>query len=647
MSKETNHYVMDYETMKNLFVACFEHYKTDETKIFVIHDLRNDFLEFIEFLEQNKKNSEWHISFNGISFDSQITEFILKNHKKLVKLPVNEIIKAIYDQAQLTISKSNNKEWAMYPEWKLSITQIDVFKINHWDNANKRTSLKWAEYSMDMENVQEMPIHHNTLVHTQEELDMIIGYCLNDVKATKKILHLSKPLIDVRTRIKNKYGIKCYNYSNTKLGSELLLKLYCDNTNKDPQVVKYCRTKRDQIKISEIIFDYIKFQSIDFQGFHEMLKSKIITNTKKGFAYTLNFKNYNFDYGLGGVHQCIKPGIYTQDNELIIKDLDVSSLYPSIACMNGMFPAHLGKEFFEVYKHDIVDVRLAEKSKPKSERDMAIIEGFKEAANATFGNANSEYSWLCDPQYAMQTTINGQLLITMLVEDLLLHIPNAQLLQTNTDGATLKFDKKYLNIYEDICKRWEKITKLQLEFADYKAMYISDVNNYISVYTDGKTKCKGRFEWEDLEKHKYSHLHKNKSHLIVAKAIFNYFVNNIPPEKYLAENRNIYDYCAGVKIKGDWQFQETSVVNREVKKRILPKIVRYYISEKGSKIIKVNKKDNREIQIESGMWMQTEFNQYVKKEWSDYGVDDRYYFEKIYQEINNIAAPIKQQLELF
>ena len=52
----------------------------------------------------------------------------------------------------------------------------------------------------------------------------------------------------------------------------------------------------------------------------------------------------------------------------------------------------------------------------------------------------------------MQTTINGQLLITMLVEDLLLNIPESTLLQTNTDGATLKFPKEYLPIYEKLCK---------------------------------------------------------------------------------------------------------------------------------------------------------------------------------------------------
>jgi len=43
------HWVMDYETLCNCFTAVFEHYKTQETKVFVIHDLRNDLDKFIEF----------------------------------------------------------------------------------------------------------------------------------------------------------------------------------------------------------------------------------------------------------------------------------------------------------------------------------------------------------------------------------------------------------------------------------------------------------------------------------------------------------------------------------------------------------------------------------------------------------------------
>lgn len=640
---EKNHWVYDLETLKNLFVACFIHYKTDERKVFIIHESRNDLKDLIDFLSNNKKNNEWHIGFNNLSFDSQIIQHIIKNIVKLRIMTTSEVVSFIYDKAQETIQKSNANEFAVFPEWRLSIQQIDVFKINHWDNANKRTSLKWCEFSMDWDNVQEMPIHHTTEIYNQEEIDIVVNYCLNDVMATKKILYLSKPLLDVRTRIKNKYGLKCYNYSNTKLGSELLLKLYCDATGKEPKEVKQYRTVRPGIKMSDILFPYLKFKSLELDGFHQMLKTKVINNTKKDFTYTLNWRGNTFYYGAGGIHQCIATGIYKADDRFIIKDLDVASLYPSIACVNEMYPAHLGREFYEVYKNDIVDVRLAEKLK-KENKDIAIIEGFKEAANSSYGNSNSEYSWLYDPQYTMQTTINGQLLITMLVEDLLINIPEAQLLQTNTDGATLRFPKEYQEKYNEICKAWEQVTKLTLEFADYSSMFIWDVNNYIAVYTNGKTKCKGRFEWEDLQNHKYTHLHKNKSCLIVAKAIFNFFVHDILPEKYLADNRNIFDYCAGVKIKGNWEFQETCIVNREIMRRTLPKTIRYYITKSGCKIIKHNKTDHREIQIEAGSAMQREFNEYKKLAWEDYNVNDSYYLDKIYKEIANIKPVKTQQL---
>lgn len=321
---EKNHWVHDYETMQNLFVACFEHYKKDETKVFIIHESQNDFIKFIDFLETNIKNQESHISFNGLSFDSQITEFIIKNKKELILLPADQIVTKIFNKTQKVIQKSNNKEFSEYPEWKLSINQIDVFKINHWDNANKRTSLKWAEYAMDMENIQEMPIHFKTLVYKKSEIDLIVDYCLNDVKATKRIMYLSKPLIEVRTTIKNKYGLKCYNYSNTKLGSELLLKLFCEATGQDPREVRNYRTNRTFIAIKDILFPYITFKSIDFIGFHEMLKGKIINNTKNDFKYSLKFNNSVFEYGAGGIHQCIKAGVYKADNDLIIKDLDVA-----------------------------------------------------------------------------------------------------------------------------------------------------------------------------------------------------------------------------------------------------------------------------------------------------------------------------------
>ncbi len=43
------------------------------------------------------------------------------------------------------------------------VEQIDLFKIHHFDNKNRRVSLKRLEFEMDLENIEEMPIHHTKI----------------------------------------------------------------------------------------------------------------------------------------------------------------------------------------------------------------------------------------------------------------------------------------------------------------------------------------------------------------------------------------------------------------------------------------------------------------------------------------------------
>jgi hypothetical protein len=240
----------------------------------------------------------------------------------------------------------------------------------------------------------------------------------------------------------------------------------------------------------------------------------------------------------------------------------------------------------------------------------------------------------------MRITINGQLTLMMLYEMLSEGIPGSVPLMQNTDGLEMIIPADKKDKYLEICKEWEQITNLQLEHDQYSKMIIGDVNNYIAVNTAGKSKCKGRFEFDNLA------LHKNKSHLIIPKALYAFFVNDILPEQFLQDNRNIFDYCAGVKIKGDWEFQQTCIIDREIKKQTLQKTLRYYISKGGCKIYKVNKTDKREIQLESGKWMQQLFNLYEEKPWAEYDIDESYYLDKIYKEINNIL-PKKTQLSLW
>ena len=84
------------------------------------------------------------------------------------------------------------------------------------------------------------------------------------------------------------------------------------------------------------------------------------------------------------------------------------------------------------------------------------------------------------------------------------------------------------------------------------------------------------------------------------------------------------------------------------KEEALQKINRYYISKTGVKMVKVNKNDQREIQLEAGHWVQTVFNTLeIKQDWEYYNVDKSYYLKGIEQEINNILSISSNQLTLF
>jgi len=80
----------------------------------------------------------------------------------------------------------------------------------------------------------------------------------------------------------------------------------------------------------------------------------------------------------------------------------------------------------------------------------------------------------------------------------------------------------------------------------------------------------------------------------------------------------------------------------------LQKINRYYISNNGCKLVKVNTFDGREIQLESGKWKQTVFNKLcIKNKFEDYNVNIKYYIDAIKNEIDNIINISKKQLTIF
>ena len=629
------HYVMDYETLCSCFIAVFEGVKSEEPIIFTIHESKNEILELVTFLERNIAYDEWHVSFNGIGFDSQITEHILRNKEQLLEQSGDTIARFIYRKAQDVINRSNNGEFQEYSPRDLSIRQLDVFKLNHWDNNAKRSSLKWIQYTMDWHNIIDMPIHHTTEV-TTEQIPEIIRYCINDVKSTKQIMFLCKDQIDLRRQLTDEYGIDLYSASEPRISKELFLLFLSEQTGIKKYELRKMRTNRLKITVRDIILPYIEFKTATFQNLLKKFQDVVIYpgETKGGFKYSVRYKGVQTDFGLGGVHGARSTKVYEANQEMIIMTSDVTSFYPNLAIRNKWAPAHLPKEeFCNLYEWFFEERKKIPKKDPKNYVYKIIL-------NSTYGLSNDENSFLYDPEFTMRITINGQLSLTMLYEMICEEIPNALPLMQNTDGLETMIPKHYEDKYMEICRRWEKLTNLQLEHDKYSKIILGDVNNYIAITEDGKSKCKGRFEFANLA------MHKNKSFLVIPKAIHAYFVDGIKPEDYIKSNTDIFDFCGGVKIKGDWNFYEHKVVSGEYLIEKVQHTIRYFISKTGSKVIKKNNTDNREIQIEAGKWLQTLMIDYKEKPFSEYDINYDYYLDKINKEIRDLE-PIVTQLSLF
>ncbi len=662
-----NHWVMDYETLFDCFTAVFEDYKTNKTEVFVICKLRNDLPEFIKFLEQNIQNKEWHISYNGLGFDAQVTHYILDNYQGWENIDGNDVAYTIYKYAQRTIEKSNNRDFSDYPQWKMVIGQIDLFKLHHWDNPAKRSSLKWIQYSMDWENILDMPIHHTSKIDTQEDLDTILEYCINDVRSTKEIFNRSTDLIRLRKELTNTYGINMFSASEPRISKEVFGYFLTRMLNIPKRDLRNMKTYRDTIKVKDIILPYISFTSPEFNMLLDRFKSIEIKGDKlKGsFKYSVNYKNVKTHFGLGGVHGAASKGVYESSDDMVIMSSDVTSFYPNLAIKNQFAPAHFPKkEFCDQYEWFFTERKKIPKSNP-----MNYV--YKIILNSTFGLSNDEKSFFYDPELCLRITINGQLTLMMLYEQIMERIPGAVALLQNTDGVETLIPREYIDDYMGICKEWEEKTNLNLEHDEYQKLVLADVNNYIGVnnfidvditkwrevkqsqphylfkvendkFSFAPVKLKGRFDFHNLQ------LHKNKSKLVIPKAIYQYFVNNVLPEDYLEENKNILDYCIGGKSKGDWEQVSRYIKDGAFTEDKLQKINRYFISNDGVKIIKVNKKDNREIQLESGRWVQTIFNVLkVEPKWENYNINKAYYMQAIETEINSILTVSTNQLKLF
>lgn len=632
--------VYDLETLSNLFTYTGYCRQTKTFHQFVIHQSLNQYKELLDHI---RKPGLIMIGFNNLNYDYPLLHHMLNHEDEYSWLSGFELSQKIYQKSQEII----DMQFSAVADWNTKIRQIDLMRVHHYDNLARLTSLKALEISMNLPFVEDMPFSHEYWITTQEEIGKVLSYNKKDVEATNEFLNVTlgdtehpfykgKNKLELRYILNQKYKLPCLNWNDVKIGTELILKLYCQKFNLDPKVIRKLRTYRPEIKLKDCLPIWTEFNTNTFKQLQSKIEETVLRSTKGDFKLSVIYQNIKIDYGTGGAHASINPGICNSNEEFMILDVDADGLYPSLAIQQELFPEHLGLGFLDIYNGEIVSKRLIEKKKPKKERDFVIVEGFKLAANGWFGKTNAEDSFAYDPLYTMKTTISGQIMISMWIERLISSIPDLKIIQINTDGISILVKRSDYDRVVDITSEITKITGLTFEFNEYLKMVIVNVNNYIAQYTSGECKYKGLFEID-------KELHKDPSMRIVPIALSNYFIKGIPIEETIRNHTDIYDFCLRLKVNKGWEGEYKYVdsdLNFKIQK--LSKNTRYYISNKGGSLFK--KSNDGRISGVSVGFVTTIFNNYEKKEMKDYDINYSFYIKECNKIIDQIEV---KQLSLF
>lgn len=621
----TNDYCYDLEVYPNCFTFAVQSVRTGKSRVYEISIRKNELGPIKAFIERLRSRGYRMVGFNNMGYDYPVLHHLLTN---LADVRDSETInRALFQKSKSIIEAPHFKRFA-HVIWDNDhiVQQIDLFKIHHFDNQAKATSLKLLEFNMRMQDIRDLPFSPETVL-TEEQIEELVTYNLHDVQATVEFYKHTLPAIRFRESLSAKYDRNFLNHNDTKIGKDyfvMQLERYLGKQacyTREGGKRKPRQTKRDKIALNDVIFDYVEFETAPFQAVERWLREQVITETKGVFSdlsldQMLPFLDYSpiadlpkvktwmanieealmfgeewpappkvkkdmrrlsvyndgveWVFGTGGIHASIHNARVEATDERMIMDVDVTSMYPSIAIANRVFPNHLSDKFVDIY----ADMKAQRVKYAKGTPENAML---KLALNGVYGDSNNKFSPFYDPQYTMSITVNGQLSLCMLYEGLR-KIEGLELIQANTDGLTFSVDRTRYDEVKEVMGEWESVTGMDLEEAEYEFMHIRDCNNYVAKFADSdKVKRKGAYEYD-------IGWHQNHSALVVKKAACAYIIDGTDIRDFIECHDDDWDFCLRTKVprssylEGDWGLGITELYQNTS---------RYYIANEGPELVKV------------------------------------------------------------
>lgn len=416
---------------------------------------------------------------------------------------------------------SINIQWYELLEYELPpISELD--KQLYWNKPQYR--------GINCENLNRLIDKWDRYIINDWIPDML-HYNRNDVLILAELIRLNLDEVKSRYNISKTYKVNVLSSSRSNIANVLFEKFYSEFSGLSPKQWKGKKTERTRMAFKRVIFPWIEFKTEPLKELLNEMKQVIVTSLGKTGLYDAfqkfpNFKyaktegnasskdrkgwfeitinNLTYTIATGGLHskdlprELISNISFTGDGELayandtsknkniwqyitddsyIYVHWDIASFYPSIIAEHNIAPEHINKGCFVNLVKWLRDTRIAAKHSIEDIIDgipkdiLALV--LKIVINSIYGKMGDQYSDIYDRLAVLSVTINGQLMIMMLCEELELN--GIEVVSANTDGIVVKLYKNKKKVFDDIAERWKTTTKFDADSEEYRTYVCRDI----------------------------------------------------------------------------------------------------------------------------------------------------------------------------
>ena len=469
----------------------------------------------------------------------------------------------------------------------------------------------------------------------------MLYYNKNDVFLCGEMVRQKPDEVKLRYSISNAFGVNVLCSARANIADKLTVRFYSDMSGLPPKKFIKERTERTKLSFKKIIFPHIQFKTPELQKMLSEMKEVCITRTNKdAFSKEITFYDTTYTLATGGIHSQDKPRVCKSDDKYIYLHHDYTSYYPSIMISYNIAPKHLDKATFVKMVDYLKQTRV--KCKHTKDEDGLVIEGvpnkvgaeaLKIVINSIYGKLGSELFFLYDRFAQMQVTINGQLMTMTLIEELELN--GIHVISANTDGIVIKLPRDKFNVYKEITTRWNETNKMGADFEEYDLIVSRDVNNYFDIQKDGTIEYKGALDPKQYLKE----LKKGYDMPVVAIAVFNFFVHNVPVMETLRNHKDILDFCKTQNVGRQFEVVYDVYDKGKITHIHSQRHVRFYVSTKGIVIQKENKTTGAKSKLAGGNSVCI-LNSLDDKPIEERNINYSYYYNECYKIIDPIMLGI-------